>query len=231
MPTFAFENSAASNSAILLLDIPQLNWFKDSVLQALAEMTIPDNWDGTDEDYRTYAVNQASRMLATYKMLNFNPFPVGIIVPFAGDVAPSGYLLCDGSLQSETNYPELFAVIGYSYGGSGGNFNIPNLTNRVAVGSGGDFAYTSNGGAQTVTLDVSQMPSHSHTDIGHNHTIPTTLTLPAQAGVGFGGLTAVPIIPSFTGTSSANLLNTGGDGSHENMPPFLAVPYIIYAGR
>jgi len=231
MPTFEFSNSAASNSAVFLLDIPDIAWFKDSITQALAEMVEPDNWLGTDEDYRVYAINQASRMLATYKVLNFNPFPVGLILPFAASVAPPGYLPCDGSSQSVTNFPELFAVIGYTYGGSGANFSLPNLINRVPVGSGDSFTFNTSGGQETVTLGVSEMPSHSHTDLGHNHTIPTTIALPAQAGVGFAGLTAVPLIPSFTGTSSANLLNTGGDSPHENMPPYLAVPYIIYAGR
>ena len=37
-----------------------------------------------------------------------------------------GWLLCDGSSYSTTDYPDLFAVIQYTYGGSGDNFNVPN---------------------------------------------------------------------------------------------------------
>lgn len=116
MPTFVYDESAASNSGVFLLDIPDITWFKDSVLTALAEMTIPENWRGDTEDYRQYALLQANLMMATYKVLNFNPFPVGIILPFASDATPPGYLLCDGNDYGITEYPELFSVIGYIYG-------------------------------------------------------------------------------------------------------------------
>ena len=231
MPTFKFESAIPTGESTFLLPIPNVQWFADSVLQALAEMTIRENWYGDDEAQRTTAIEDASEMLARYKLTSFNPFPVGMIFPFGGTVAPAGYLACDGSSQLTTDFPELFAQIGYYFGGSGGNFNVPDLINRVAIGSSGDFAIGDIGGEQTHTLNTSEMPSHTHTDIGHNHTIPTTLSLPAQAGVGFAGLTAVPLVPSFTGTSSANLLNTGGDGAHNNMQPYLAALYIIYAGR
>ena len=53
--------------------------------------------------------------------------PPGAVLPFAGSVIPLGWLLCDGALVATTAYPRLFAVMGYSYGGSGANFNLPNL--------------------------------------------------------------------------------------------------------
>lgn len=201
------------------------------MLSALAEMTIGENWRTDEPAERQAALRYSSEMIARYQLLNFNPFPVGMITPFGGVVAPAGYLLCDGGVYSATDYPELFAQIGYYFGGSGDAFYVPDLINRVVVGAGGAYTIADVGGEGEVTLTTSTMPSHSHTDIGHSHTIPTTLTLPAQAGVGFGGLTAVPIVPSFTGTSSANLLDTGGGGAHNNMQPFQAITYIIYAGR
>jgi microcystin-dependent protein len=244
MPTFVFENSAASVGAVLLLDIPNIDWFKDSVLQALAEMTIRDNWRGDDEDYRTYAVNSASFMLASYKLLNFNPFPVGLIIPFGSDTAPSGYLLCDGSSYATSDYPELFAVIDYNYGGSGANFNVPNLFNRAIVGSGDDFNYMDVGGAETVTLTTAEMPSHNHTasdptiiDPSHSHVESTAIPTAILIGAGVPAPSALPAVgstaPAFTGITAlaGAISNTGGDGAHENMPPFMALPYIIYAGR
>lgn len=59
--------------------------------------------------------------------------PIGTIIPFAGNSIPQGYLLCDGSAISRTNYASLFAVIGTIYGAGDGNttFNIPNLYERV----------------------------------------------------------------------------------------------------
>jgi len=244
MPTFVFENSAASVGAVLLLDIPNIDWFKDSVLQALAEMTIRDNWRGDDEDYRTYAVNSASFMLATYQLLNFNPFPVGMVFPYTSDTAPAGYLLCDGDSYSTTDFPELFDVIGYTYGGSGSSFNVPDLVNRVSVGSGGSFSISDNGGEATHTLVTSEIPSHDHSataptviDPTHTHVESTAIPTAITIGAGIPAPSALPAVgataPAATGiTVTAPVIgSTGGDGAHNNMQPYLALPYIIYAGR
>lgn len=48
--------------------------------------------------------------------------------------APSGWLLCYGQSISKTTYLDLFAAIGYTYGGSGDNFNVPDMRGRVPVG-------------------------------------------------------------------------------------------------
>lgn len=63
--------------------------------------------------------------------------PVGTIVPFASSysVVPYGWIPCDGRLVSGSTYPELSAVIGVQYGGSGNDFNVPDLTNRTLYGN------------------------------------------------------------------------------------------------
>ena len=43
---------------------------------------------------------------------------------------------CNGATLSKTTYPELFAVIGYTYGGSGDNFELPNLRGKFVTGVG-----------------------------------------------------------------------------------------------
>ncbi len=53
--------------------------------------------------------------------------PAGIVDVFAGASAPLGYLLCHGQSVSTTAYPALFTAIGYTYGGSGDKFNVPDL--------------------------------------------------------------------------------------------------------
>ena len=60
--------------------------------------------------------------------------PTGAISQFAGETAPTGFLLCQGQSISTTTFADLFSVIGYTYGGSGGSFLIPNLQNRIPVG-------------------------------------------------------------------------------------------------
>lgn len=63
--------------------------------------------------------------------------PVGTIVPFVSSysIVPYGWIPCDGRLVSGATYPELSAVIGTQYGGSGGNFNVPDLTNKTLYGN------------------------------------------------------------------------------------------------
>jgi microcystin-dependent protein len=77
---------------------------------------------------------------------NIPTVPVGAIFPWAGDPAnnpnvqiPSGYLLCDGSEQQQTNYPDLFSVIGYTYKALGllqgqSTFALPDLRGRFPLG-------------------------------------------------------------------------------------------------
>lgn len=58
---------------------------------------------------------------------NFSTAPLGTVLSFAGQARPNGYLLCDGASYKVTDYPDLYAVIGNTYGGDGTNFNVPNL--------------------------------------------------------------------------------------------------------
>lgn len=62
--------------------------------------------------------------------------PAGTIIPFAGSIAPDGYLVCDGSAVSRTVYTTLFTVIGTTYGSGDGSttFNVPNIKGRVVTG-------------------------------------------------------------------------------------------------
>ncbi len=65
-----------------------------------------------------------------------NGVPTGSIIPYLGDVAPPGWLLCDGSAASEAAFPELFAVIGTKFGGGLGTFNLPDLRGLFLRGAG-----------------------------------------------------------------------------------------------
>lgn len=64
--------------------------------------------------------------------------PVGVVLPFAGSGAPNGYLICDGQEISRTEYPELYKVIGTTYGEGDGSttFNVPDYRETVLVGAG-----------------------------------------------------------------------------------------------
>lgn len=61
--------------------------------------------------------------------------PVGCMITYGGASAPAGWLLCDGSSVSQSTFADLFAIIGTTYGNpGGGNFGLPNLSGRSAVG-------------------------------------------------------------------------------------------------
>jgi len=231
MPTFAVGSGVGTTYATLLLTYPATDWFKAAILGAVDLMTYNENWAELGDVAISFAVEESEKMIESYKVMNFNPFPVGIILPFGSPTIPEGYLLCDGSTLNVVDYPELFAVIGYSFGGSGATFTIPDLIDRTVIGSSGSFAFGDTGGEITHTLDISEIPSHTHTDLGHQHTIPLVTSLPAQAGVGFAGDVTVPVLTNLTGISFANNQNTGGDGAHNNMQPYVTLTYVIYAGR
>lgn len=97
--------------------------------------------------------------------------PAGIVMPFAGSTAPEGYLLCNGSAVSRTDYATLFGVIGTTYGSGDGSttFNVPDLSGRVVIGVSGTHALASTGGSETVTLSESELPAHSHEVPQHGH--------------------------------------------------------------
>lgn len=87
--------------------------------------------------------------------------PTGIIIAFAGNTLPKGYLLCDGSKVSRTTYKKLFDVIGTTYGAGDGSttFNLPNLNN-------GSFLEGSNT-VGTVKSASASVPDHYHA-FGYN---------------------------------------------------------------
>jgi microcystin-dependent protein len=104
-------------------------------------------------------------------------FP-GVVLDYAGGAAPSGFLLCDGQSYLTSSYPALFAVIGYAYGGSGTNFNVPDCRGRATVGAGtgpglSARPLTAKFGEENHTLSTAEIPVHNHTlsDPGHAHAV------------------------------------------------------------
>lgn len=105
--------------------------------------------------------------------------PIGSITAYAGSEAPDGWLLCDGELYEAADFPELFEVIGFTYGGNPAKtaFRVPDLTGRIPVGADPTRWYCKDlgqtGGEEEVTLTEDQMPSHRHdvTVSGHSHEI------------------------------------------------------------
>lgn len=94
--------------------------------------------------------------------------PVGTMIPYGSSETPDNWLSCNGQAVSRTTYKHLFEVIGTSYGAGDGSttFNLPDKRGRVSVGYDPDQAMFNkvgaHVGANTHTLTVEEMPSHSH---------------------------------------------------------------------
>lgn len=152
---------------------------------------------------------------------------VGEIRLFAGNFAPAGWLLCHGQLLAISDNETLFTLIGTTYGGDGeSTFALPDLRGRVPLHQGNGAVLASQGGAETVTLTVPQVPAHAHplaasTDVA-TQTAPAG-NVPAQP-------TAADLYIADTpdaGLAASTVGPTGGSQPHENMQPFLGLNFII----
>lgn len=105
----------------------------------------------------------------------------GSIVMFAGSVAPQGWLLCDGSAVSRSQYSDLFGVVDTTYGQGDGSttFNVPDLRGRVMIGASNSHPVASHGGEETHSLTENELPQHSHSVPQHGHANGITITTPA----------------------------------------------------
>ena len=99
-------------------------------------------------------------------LVNYNKIvPCGSIVNYSGDSSPNGWLICDGSEISKTTYSNLFSVIGTKYGSASNinNFKLPDLGERLPIGyKSGTNNLGNTGGNNSITLNTTQMPSHTH---------------------------------------------------------------------
>ncbi len=156
----------------------------------------------------------------------FNGVPTGAILPYGGASAPFGWLLCDGSAINRFIYATLFATIGTAFGIGNGSttFNLPDLRGRFPLGKDDMNGTSANrvtaaaadtlgggGGVEAVALTVAQLPAHNHGGV-----------------VGLAGSGSAQLAGG--GTQAATVLSTQGNGdTHENLPPYQTVHYIIKA--
>lgn len=160
-----------------------------------------------------------------------SPFPVGMVVDFAGTSAPSGWFLCFGQTVLIASYPEFFNVVGTTYGGDGiTTCGVPDYRGRVGAGKdnmGGSAANRigtvstdsgtivgttlgSVGGSSTHVQTTGELVTHSHanslSDLGHFHGL--TGTTGASTNQAQGGNTTSPLYAA-GGSTNTNTATTG----------------------
>lgn len=153
--------------------------------------------------------------------------PIGAIVPFSGEIAPAGWMLCIGQSLNISDYPELYNVIGLAFGGEEGGttFNLPNLKGKVVVGK--DSSQTEfdtigeTGGNKTDNL------SNAYAKVGRATSSLSTISYKAHAGSGAtfdrtlqggGGIDGTVVNASDTSDLG---------GSVSTLQPYMVTNYII----
>lgn len=165
--------------------------------------------------------------------------PVGAVMPYAGSSAPAGgWLLCDGSAVSRTDYAELFAILSTTYGAGDGatTFNVPDMRQRFPLGKASSGTGSTLGGTGGNIDHTHSTPAHSHNagtlaaNIDFNAGILGIERIAASFTANVNGtLTSVGTsYAATTGVQCQGATATDGSGtSGAGNPPFLAVNYII----
>lgn len=228
-------NVAPASVVCRALFIPDDEAYLAIMRGALQTLTFPENWD----KFGALSPEEAANMF----MDTFNRFclekdtcrMIGEIVAYAGAVSPKvNWLACDGSEVLIASYPDLYIVIGDTYGSaSADHFRLPDLRGRSLAGSGtGEGLNTvsvgQKYGEQDHKLTAAEIPAHNHSDTGHAHSTGNSLTS-AAVMPGEGPVLVPNPIPASTGSGSANISNTGGDGSHNTVGPRVGITYLIVA--
>lgn len=179
------------------------------------------------------------------------PFvPRGSIMPFAGVIAPPGWLFCHGQEINRTTYTGLYQVIGTLYGTPSNTevFKVPDFrgrflaghladatasTTRIDPAEGANVAIETVGlsaGRNSTTIDLDNLPDHTHTLMGSADTqyyATTSVTGGTDEGATNNSLTG-----SAPGTSidRTGAMNDVTNDPFVHIPPFTTIEYIIYTG-
>lgn len=152
---------------------------------------------------------------------------VGEIRMFAGNFAPAGWMFCEGQLLPISENETLFQLIGTTYGGDGeSTFALPDLRGRIPIHQGNGFILAETGGAEEITLTVSQIPAHSHPMLA-------TTSLGGASGTASNVVARSPSASIYiedvagVGMSPQSMGSVGGSQPHTNFQPYLCVDFII----
>jgi microcystin-dependent protein len=215
-------SSLSADYSLTLPTIPASQ--KIMTLDASGNMSAPYSLDNTSIQQTSGVIN----VITSYIL------PVGSVIDYAGALAPTNFLICDGSAISRTTYSTLFAVLGTTYGPGDGSttFNLPNLGGRMTMGVGnsGLSTYTlgQTGGEESHSLTIPELPAHNHRILGNLGGALANIGNNADAVAGIGAGTG-----SYTNQISSGkptvqpIENTGTGAAHNTLSPFMALNKII----
>src|SRR5438132_14317736 len=139
---------------------------------------------------------------------------------------PKGWALCDGQLLPINQNQALFSLLGITYGGDGRvNFGLPNLQGRTPLHMGNGFTLGERGGETSHTLNLSEMPAHTHAVMGTEDN--ATSSTPAGNFWAKPGQNAYANAAPDSPLNPLAVTNVGGSQPHDNMSPYLVLNFII----
>jgi microcystin-dependent protein len=186
-------------------------------------ITAPSNWIlvavlNNDDQTIKLGTGVSIPKSGTYAASYGSGVPKGAILMWSGTTAPTGWSLCDG-----TN-------------------GTPDLRGRFVLGSGTGSGLTARtvggtGGEEKHTLTTAELPAHNHavSDPGHSHYWSATRQLAgtddnnntSELSKGDRSTQDVPTFYTNSTTTGISISNTGSGSSHENMPPFYVLAFIM----
>jgi microcystin-dependent protein len=164
--------------------------------------------------------------------LNMSEAYLGEIRMFAGQEAPAAWAFCNGQVLYIVEYGALYSLIGIKYGGDGiTTFALPDLRGRIPVHVGTGFALGQAGGLEMVSLQPSELPTHTHTvhgaSVSGNASSPDKAVWAAPTPARYFLPTENNPLPALLPMSASAVGQPGEDVPHNNMMPFLGISFII----
>ena len=232
-------STAATSTTIEDADRVVLNDDGTMVQAAMTDVTTYINATMTLRDNVVTSGSIADNAITVAKLASGAAFSAGMLMPYAGASAPTGWLLAFGQNVSRTTYADLFTAIGTTYGTGDGSstFTLPDLRGRTIAGQdnmGGSAASRLTdidgsilggaGGAETHTLSVAQMPSHTHNITG---TYRKDVGSPPGGSFPHGSNSGTNTNITAGGFLNISNSNTGSGAAHNNVQPTIILNYII----
>lgn len=162
---------------------------------------------------------------------------IGEVRMFAITYAPRHWTDCSGQLLAVNQNQALFSLLGISFGGNGTTtFGLPDYRGRTPIGQGsfGGNSYVrgNQGGSESVTLSVAQIPPHTHFFNAQNTFGSAPNPIPAGST---GNVCAIPSSGSYYSVPDSNLVqlapdavsSAGGTTAHSNLQPSLVLRFAI----
>ncbi len=182
--------------------------FRAAIRGQLYELVEAFNWEQTSG----ITVDETTQLAATmfYDMPEETACMIGSLVHYLTTNPPSGILPCDGTQYLRTDYPILYAALPASLIVDADNFITPTIEDAFLLGAGTTYLPEDTGGEIDHTLIEVEMPAHIH------QTAYPQLTVDIKS-VGAPTIESASNPPVYLPSQS-----TGGNESHNNMPPFVA---------